>query len=145
MGSELRLHLFVGARQHGVTQPALPVDQRGKVVLVAPHGAQAVGPQQVEPGVFARGIGPVVFPQHLFLTTAGTVDLDGHPRGSHLVAFDAVGAGLGEIVLYAQGSSARQTVMTDGRPVDCTIMAIVDIIETGGQARYEKGSGSGST
>ena len=69
------------------------------------------------------------------------VDLDGKGRGLHLVAFDAVGAGYGEVVLYAQGSSARQTVQTDGCPVDCTIMAIVDVIETGGQTRYMKGSG----
>jgi microcompartment protein CcmK/EutM len=69
------------------------------------------------------------------------VELDGKGRGNCLVAFDAVGAGLGEVVLYAQGSSARQTVMTDGRPVDCTIMAIVDVVETGGEARYVKGSG----
>ena len=49
--------------------------------------------------------------------------------------------GMGEVVLYAQGSSARQTVLTDGKPVDCTIMAIVDVIETGGEVRFEKGSG----
>jgi microcompartment protein CcmK/EutM len=66
------------------------------------------------------------------------VDLHAKPQGSHLVAVDAVGAGPGEIVLYAQGSSARQTVLTDGRPVDCTIMAIVDVVEVGGQVSYEK-------
>lgn len=69
------------------------------------------------------------------------VDLEGEVCGSQLVAFDAVGAGIGEIVLYAQGSSARQTSRTDGCPVDCTIMAIVDIIETGGKPRYVKGGG----
>ncbi len=69
------------------------------------------------------------------------VDLEGGGKGSYLVAFDAVGAGLSEIVLYAQGSSARQTEMTDGRPVDCTIMAIVDVIETAGKVRYEKRAG----
>ena len=69
------------------------------------------------------------------------VDLQGVGQGLFLVAYDAVGAGLGEVVLYAQGSSARQTVMTDGRPVDCTIMAIVDVIETGGQSRFVKSAG----
>ena len=68
------------------------------------------------------------------------VGLDGKGRGTHLIAFDAVGAGYGEVVLYAQGSSARQTVRTDGCPVDCTIIAIVDVLETGGQTRYVKGS-----
>ncbi|MFH1329649.1 MAG: EutN/CcmL family microcompartment protein, partial [Actinomycetota bacterium] len=72
------------------------------------------------------------------------VDLSGGGQGSFLVAFDAVGAGPGEVVLVAQGSSARQTVMTDGRPVDCTIMAIVDVVETGGEVRYEKSAASGS-
>jgi microcompartment protein CcmK/EutM len=69
------------------------------------------------------------------------VDLMGRVRGPQLVAFDAVGAGLGEVVLYAQGSSARQTTRTDGCPVDCTIMAIVDVIETGGTPRYVKSEG----
>ncbi|MFH1845483.1 MAG: EutN/CcmL family microcompartment protein [bacterium] len=68
-------------------------------------------------------------------------DLTGSGQGACLVAVDAVGAGVGEVVLYAQGSSARQTVLTDGKPVDCTIMAIVDMIETAGEIRYEKGSG----
>jgi len=58
--------------------------------------------------------------------------------GKMVVAADAVGAGVGEVVLYASGSSARQTVMTKDRPVDATIMAIVDIVEVGGDKRYEK-------
>jgi microcompartment protein CcmK/EutM len=47
------------------------------------------------------------------------------------VAVDAVGAGAGEVVLYATGSSARQTGLTDGRPVDAVIMAIVDEYDVG--------------
>ena len=45
---------------------------------------------------------------------------------SCVVAVDVVGAGPGEVVLVAQGSSARQTEATTGRPVDAVIMAIVD-------------------
>ena len=60
-------------------------------------------------------------------------DFDGHPGGSFVVAADAVGAGLGEVVLYASGSSARQTVQTKERPCDATIMAIVDTVEVGGE------------
>jgi microcompartment protein CcmK/EutM len=41
-------------------------------------------------------------------------------------------------VLYASGSSARQTVLTDKRPVDAVIMAIVDTWEVDGQVRYRK-------
>lgn len=65
-------------------------------------------------------------------------DLDGKPTGSVLVAADAVGAGMGEVVLYASGSSARQTQVTQNRPVDATIMAIVDIVEAEGTRRYTK-------
>ena len=55
-----------------------------------------------------------------------------------VVAVDAVGAGVGEVVLYATGSSARQTTVTQNRPVDATIMAIVDILEVGGDVLYRK-------
>ena len=55
-----------------------------------------------------------------------------------VVAVDAVGAGVGEVVLYASGSSARQTQVTKDRPVDATIMAIVDMVETDGNLRYQK-------
>ncbi len=65
-------------------------------------------------------------------------DFDGKPTGSSVVAADAVGAGLGEVVLYASGSSARQTLATQNRPVDATIMAIVDTVEVDGQQRYVK-------
>jgi microcompartment protein CcmK/EutM len=72
-----------------------------------------------------------------FLVVRG-VDLDGKPTASLVVAVDAVGAGVGEWVLYASGSSARQTEMTKDRPVDATIMAIVDELEVGGQLKYVK-------
>lgn len=55
-----------------------------------------------------------------------------------VVAVDAVGAGVGEVVLYACGSSARQTALTNNRPVDATIMAIVDTFEVGGEVLYQK-------
>lgn len=66
------------------------------------------------------------------------LDEKGKPAGSHVVAADAVGAGVDEIVLYASGSSARQTVATENRPCDAVIMAIVDSWEVGGQERYKK-------
>lgn len=70
-------------------------------------------------------------------------DLDGKPTGQTLVAADAVGAGIGEVVLYASGSSARQTVVTKDRPVDAVIMAIVDTVETGGAVDYDKQGDAG--
>lgn len=66
------------------------------------------------------------------------LDLEGKPKGAYVVAFDAVGAGVGEVVLYVTGSSARQTPATDGRPADATIFAIVDTWDVGGRVMYEK-------
>jgi len=59
-------------------------------------------------------------------------------RDAFVVAADSVGAGVGEVVLYASGSSARQTRDTDGRPVDAVIMAIVDQLDVGGTLTYDK-------
>lgn len=64
--------------------------------------------------------------------------LDLKEKDSFVVAADSVGAGIEEVVLYAQGSSARMTRMTDQRPVDAVVMAIVDILECGGNVLYEK-------
>jgi len=72
------------------------------------------------------------------LLVVRSVDLDGKPTSSMVVAADSVGAGVGEVVLYASGSSARQTKVTKDRPVDATIMAIVDEIEVGGALKYVK-------
>ena len=70
--------------------------------------------------------------QGLKLLVVQNLDLElAHERG-YVVAADAVGAGAGEVVLYATGSSARQTSHTDGRPVDAVIMAIVDEYDVGG-------------
>ena len=54
-------------------------------------------------------------------------------EGSYVVAVDTVGAGASEVVLYASGSSARQTPTTRDRPVDAVIMAIVDSFEAKGK------------
>ncbi len=56
-------------------------------------------------------------------------------EGGYVVAVDAVGAGAGEVVLYAGGSSARQTPVTRDRPVDAVIMAIVDSFDAHGTYR----------
>lgn len=57
---------------------------------------------------------------------------------SLVVCADAVGAGVGEVVLFAQGSAARQTTITNNRPVDGVIMAIVDELAVHGELRYVK-------
>ncbi len=56
-------------------------------------------------------------------------DLDGKPQGGIVVAVDSLNAGVGDPVLVAQGSSARQTTKTQNRPVDAVIMAIVDRVD----------------
>jgi microcompartment protein CcmK/EutM len=67
-----------------------------------------------------------------------TLDVDESETGSYVVAADAVGAGVGEVVMYATGSSARQTTMTKDRPCDAVVMAIVDQWEVDGEERYRK-------
>ena len=69
------------------------------------------------------------------------VDAEGRESSGYVVAVDAMGAGLGELVLYATGSSARQTTVTDKRPCDAVIMAIIDQWEVGGEVKYRKVTG----
>ena len=59
-------------------------------------------------------------------------------KDSFVVAADSDGAGVGEVVLYASGSSARQTKVTDGRPVDACVMAIVDQIDIANKLVFNK-------
>jgi len=66
------------------------------------------------------------------------LDHRNRPRDEYAVAVDAVGAGPGEVVLYATGSAARQTRWTEGRPADAVIMAIVDSWDVEGQIVFEK-------
>jgi len=74
----------------------------------------------------------------LKLLMLGQADADGKLTGGTVVAADAVGAGEGEYVLYASGSSARQTAETNNKPVDAVIMAIVDSWDIDGAEKYRK-------
>ncbi|MGB7987144.1 MAG: EutN/CcmL family microcompartment protein [Terracidiphilus sp.] len=56
-----------------------------------------------------------------------------HVSGSSVVAVDSVGAGVGECVLFTQGSSARLTPVTKDSPVDAVIVGIVDSVEVEGK------------
>jgi microcompartment protein CcmK/EutM len=64
--------------------------------------------------------------------------IENEDTSGYVVAADAVGAGIGEIVMVASGSSARQTRMTDKRPADAVIMAIVDTWDVDGALKYQK-------
>jgi microcompartment protein CcmK/EutM len=74
------------------------------------------------------------------LTLQIVQELDEHnrARGKYVVAVDAVGAGQGDLVLFVQGSSARQTVQTDGKPIDATIFAVIDSWDVEGRLVYQK-------
>ncbi len=60
-------------------------------------------------------------------------------KNSYVVAMDAVGAGVGEVVFYVTGSSARMTTVTDKKPTDASVIAIVDNIEKDGVYVFQKG------
>lgn len=66
------------------------------------------------------------------------LDEQGQPTGGYVVAVDSVGAGVGEVVLFASGSSARQTEVTRDKPCDAVIMAIVDQWDLDGETVYVK-------
>jgi microcompartment protein CcmK/EutM len=68
------------------------------------------------------------------------VDLDIKLKNSYLIASDAIGAGMGELVVVVQGSSARMAERTLNQPVDAAIIAIVDNMHVEGQSKYSKGS-----
>ncbi|HYG57527.1 MAG TPA: EutN/CcmL family microcompartment protein [Symbiobacteriaceae bacterium] len=63
------------------------------------------------------------------------------PDGKPLVAVDAVGAGVGEIVMVCAGSSARQTARTKDTPCDAVIMAIIDSLDVEGRRVFDKSGG----
>ncbi|MEN8153169.1 MAG: EutN/CcmL family microcompartment protein [Acidobacteriota bacterium] len=95
--------------------------------------------------ILAKVIGTVVSTQKessmegLKFLLLQQIDMEGKGKDGFVVAADAVDAGVGEIVLYASGSSARQTVKTDKRPCDAVVMAIVDNWEVNGKIVYKKG------
>ena len=59
-------------------------------------------------------------------------------EGKLAVAIDAVGAGDGEMVLVVSGSSSRLTELTLNKPVDSTIMAIIDYVDIEGKNVFSK-------
>jgi len=65
-------------------------------------------------------------------------DETGTPFGKPYVAVDTLDAGIGDLVLTAHGSSGRMTEITQNRPVDAVIMAVIDHLEVGGSVVYRK-------
>ncbi len=58
------------------------------------------------------------------------------PGANTIVAVDSVGAGLGELVMFCQGSSARLAPNLKDAPVDAVIIGIVDTVDVLGQQIY---------
>ncbi|MBT8036404.1 MAG: EutN/CcmL family microcompartment protein [Verrucomicrobiae bacterium] len=54
-----------------------------------------------------------------------------------IVAVDNIGAGEGDLVMFCQGSSARQAAGLKPLPVDAAIIAIVDTVDVLGQKIYQ--------
>jgi len=67
-----------------------------------------------------------------------TLDVEAKESGAYVIAVDAMGAGPGDVVLVATGSSARLTEATKDRPSDAVIMAIVESWDVGGEIKYTK-------
>jgi ethanolamine utilization protein EutN/carbon dioxide concentrating mechanism protein CcmL len=111
------------------------------------HGDVISGPILRKNMLLARVVGTVVSShksaklagvKFLLLETLDPTTMKG--KNSYVVAMDAVGAGEGEIVFFVAGSSARLTTVTEGKPADATIIAIVDAIEKDGSFVYQKSS-----
>src|SRR5215472_12106441 len=61
------------------------------------------------------------------------------PGVNTIVAVDSVGAGVGELVLFCQGSSARLAPHLKDAPVDAVIIGIVDAVDVLGRQIYKAG------
>lgn len=58
--------------------------------------------------------------------------------GNPVIAIDSVGAGTGEVVMVVTGGSARQVDEANGKPVDATIIGIIDTVEVEGNILFRK-------
>lgn len=58
------------------------------------------------------------------------------PGVNTVVAVDTIGAGVGEMVLFCQGSSARLAGGMKEAPVDAVIIGIVDCVDVLGKEIY---------
>jgi microcompartment protein CcmK/EutM len=72
------------------------------------------------------------------LLVVQNLNLDMKLASSYVIACDSVGAGIGDVVIVVQGSSARLTEQTRNKPVDAAIICIVDSIEVNHTLIYEK-------
>lgn len=100
----------------------------------------------------ARVIGSVVSTRKserlagLKLLVAVPIDMDTfEAKGAPFITVDTVGAGEGEIIMWAGGSSSRQTELTTNKPVDSSIIGIVDYVDIQGRRVFDKARAEGGT
>jgi len=65
-------------------------------------------------------------------------DHAGEIIGDPYVAVDLVDAGVDDLVLTGEGSSARQTYQTKECPVDAVVIAVIDHLEVDGEVVFRK-------
>jgi ethanolamine utilization protein EutN len=72
------------------------------------------------------------------LLVVQTLDARLRPYGRPIVALDAIGAGVGELVFWCRGKEASFPFRREDTPTDCTIVGIVD-----SEAHVTNGTGGG--
>ena len=95
---------------------------------------------RVEGSVVATKKDPALSGRKLLLVRPQLVDEKDpgkfRPGSNTIVAVDSVGAGIGELVLFCQGSSARLAPNLKEAPVDAVIIGIVDTVDVMGKPIY---------
>jgi len=95
---------------------------------------------RVEGSVVATKKDPAMSGRKLLLVRPQLVDEKDpakfRPGTNTIVAVDSVGAGIGELVLFCQGSSARLAPNLKDAPVDAVIVGIVDTVDVLGKPIY---------
>jgi ethanolamine utilization protein EutN len=95
---------------------------------------------RVEGAVVATKKDPAMSGRKLLLLRPQLVDEKDpsrfRPGVNTIVAVDSLGAGLGEMVLFCQGSSARLAPGLKECPIDAVIIGIVDVVDVLGKQIY---------
>ena len=95
---------------------------------------------QVEGAVVATKKDPSMSGRKLLLLRPQLVDdkdpTKFRPGANTIIAVDSVGAGIGELVLFCQGSSARLAPNLKDAPVDAVVIGIVDVVDVLGKQIY---------
>jgi ethanolamine utilization protein EutN len=63
------------------------------------------------------------------------------PTGRTFVVVDTLGAGVNEMVLICQGSSARLTPETEKLPIDAVVIGLIDTVDIAGSVVFSATGG----